>query len=98
MAGIEAVEVYWDASQSLEPALMGTLHRQPSGKGEVLSFKYAGAWLNKSDAFSSDPNLALRLPLRQQRKLSDLRGRKQSLPMSIHISSSPIRLARTRLR
>ena len=30
---------------------MGTLHRQPSGKGEVLSFKYAGSWLDKSDAF-----------------------------------------------
>jgi len=57
MARIETVEVYWDADQSLEPALMGTLHRQPSGKGEVLSFKYAGSWLVKNDAFSFDPNL-----------------------------------------
>jgi hypothetical protein len=38
MAGIEKVEVYLDAGQSLGPALMGTLHRQPSGKGEVISF------------------------------------------------------------
>jgi serine/threonine-protein kinase HipA len=59
MAGIEAVEVYWDAGQSLEPVLMGTLHRQPSGKGEVLSFKYAGSWLDKTDAFTFDPNLTL---------------------------------------
>jgi serine/threonine-protein kinase HipA len=58
MAGIEAVEVYCDG-QSLEPALMGTLHRQPSGKGEVLSFKYAGSWLVKNDALSFDPNLTL---------------------------------------
>jgi serine/threonine-protein kinase HipA len=57
MAGIEAVEVYWDAGQSLEPALMGTLHRQPSGKGEVLSFKYDGSWLGKTDGFKFDPNL-----------------------------------------
>ena len=58
MAGIEAVEVYWDAGQSLEPALMGTLHRQPSGKGEVLSFKYDRSWLDKTDGFTFDPNLA----------------------------------------
>ena len=59
MAGIQEVEVYWDAGQSLEPTLMGTFHRQPSGKREVLSFKYAGSWLDKSDAFSSDPKLTL---------------------------------------
>ncbi len=41
MAGIEAVVVFWDAGQSLEPALISTLHRQPSAKGEVLSCKYA---------------------------------------------------------
>jgi serine/threonine-protein kinase HipA len=57
MAGIETVEVYWDAGQSLEPALIGTLHRQPSGKGEVLSFKYDGSWLGKTDGFMFDPNL-----------------------------------------
>jgi serine/threonine-protein kinase HipA len=57
MAGIEAVEVYWDAGQSLEPELMGTLHRQPSGKGVVLSFKYDGSWLDKTDGFTFDPNL-----------------------------------------
>ncbi len=57
MAGIEAVEVYWDAGQSLEPELMGTLHRQPSGNGAVLSFKYDGSWLDKTDGFTFDPNL-----------------------------------------
>ena len=59
MAGIEAVEVYWNAGQSLEPTLMGTLHRQPSGKGEVLSFKYSRSWLDKSDAFMLDPDLTI---------------------------------------
>ena len=57
MAGIEAVEVYWDAGKSLEPELMGTLHRQPGGKGVVLSFKYDGSWLDKTDGFTFDPNL-----------------------------------------
>ena len=41
MAAIETVEVYLDADQTTEPDLMGTLHCQQSGKGELFSFKYA---------------------------------------------------------
>jgi hypothetical protein len=40
MAGMETVEVYLDLAKMAEPALMGTLHCQRSGKGEPFSFKY----------------------------------------------------------
>ena len=59
MAGIETVEVYLDADQMEVPSLMGALHRQPSGKGEVFSFKYDKAWIARAEAFSFDPDLAL---------------------------------------
>ena len=59
MAGIETVEVYLDAGQRLIPDLMGTLHCQRSGKGELFSFKYATAWLDQAEAFAFDPDLAL---------------------------------------
>lgn len=59
MAGIETVEVCLDAGQSIEPDLMGTLHRQWSGKGELFSFKYEKAWLDKAEAFAFDPDLTL---------------------------------------
>ena len=59
MAALETVEVYLDAGQSVEPDLMGTLHRQRSGKGELFSFKYAKAWLDKAEAFAFDPDLTL---------------------------------------
>ena len=59
MAGTETVEVYLDAGQSPEPDLMGTLHCQQSGKGELFSFKYARDWLDQPEAFAFDPDLAL---------------------------------------
>jgi serine/threonine-protein kinase HipA len=59
MAGIETVEVYLDANQSTKPDMMGTLHCQRSGKGELFSFKYAKAWLDQAEAFAFDPDLAL---------------------------------------
>jgi serine/threonine-protein kinase HipA len=59
MAAIETVEVYLDADQMEVPSLMGALHRQPSGKGEVFSFEYDKAWIARAEAFSFDPDLAL---------------------------------------
>ena len=59
MAAIETVEVYLDADQTAEPDLMGTLHCQRSGKGELFSFKYAKAWLDQAEAFAFDPDLTL---------------------------------------
>src|ERR1039458_3916506 len=59
MAGIETVEVYLDADQMEVPSLMGTLNCQPSGKGELFSFKYDKSWIARAEAFSFDPDLAL---------------------------------------
>jgi serine/threonine-protein kinase HipA len=59
MAGIETVEVYLDAGQRVMPDLMGALHCQRGGKGELFSFKYATAWLDQAEAFAFDPDLAL---------------------------------------
>jgi serine/threonine-protein kinase HipA len=59
MSGIETAEVYLDAGQKITPDLMGTLHCQRSGKGELFSFKYATAWLDQAEAFAFDPDLAL---------------------------------------
>ena len=59
MAGIETVEVYLDAGQNAEPDLMGTLHCQRSGKGELFSFKYAKTWFERVEVFAFDPDLAL---------------------------------------
>jgi len=59
MADIETVEVSLDGGQSVEPGLMGILHRQWSGKGELFSFKHAKAWLDKAEAFAFDPDLTL---------------------------------------
>ena len=59
MAGIEAVKVYLAAGQRIEPDLMGTLHRQWSGEGELFFFKYAKAWLDQAEAFAFGPDLTL---------------------------------------
>lgn len=59
MAGIETVEVYLDAGQKVEPDLMGTLHCQRTGKGELFSFKYEKTWLSQAEAFAFDPDLSL---------------------------------------
>lgn len=59
MAGMETVEVYLDLTKMAEPALMGTLHCQRSGKGELFSFKYDRAWIARAEAFAFDPDLAL---------------------------------------
>jgi serine/threonine-protein kinase HipA len=59
MAGIETVEVYFDAGQRVEPDLMGTLHCQRTGKGELFSFNYAKTWLDQPEVFAFDPDLTL---------------------------------------
>lgn len=59
MAGIETVEVYLDADPMEAPSRMGTLHCQPSGKGELFSFQYDKAWIARAEAFAFDPDLAL---------------------------------------
>jgi serine/threonine-protein kinase HipA len=59
MAGIETVEVYLDTDQRPDPDLMGALHCQRSGKGELFSFKYAKTWLAREEVFAFDPDLAL---------------------------------------
>lgn len=59
MAAIQTVEVYLDADQMAGPVLMGTLHCQRSGKGELFSFKYDKAWIARAEAFAFDPDLAL---------------------------------------
>lgn len=59
MASMETVEVYLDLAKMAEPALMGTLHCQRSGKGELFSFKYDRAWIARAEAFAFDPDLAL---------------------------------------
>jgi serine/threonine-protein kinase HipA len=59
MAGMDSVEVHVDLETMAEPALMGTLHRQRSGKGELFSFEYARTWIARAEAFAFDPDLAL---------------------------------------
>lgn len=59
MANLDSVEVHVDLEIMAEPALMGTLHRQRSGKGELFSFEYDKTWIARAEAFAFDPDLAL---------------------------------------
>jgi serine/threonine-protein kinase HipA len=59
MAGFDTVEVCIDLERFGHPVLMGQLHRQQSGSGEILSFEYDSAWLEQQEVFSFDPDLAL---------------------------------------
>lgn len=59
MANLETVEVYLDAGKDVEPDVMGMLHCQRSGNGELFSFQYDKAWLERAEAFVFDPDLAL---------------------------------------
>jgi serine/threonine-protein kinase HipA len=59
MAGLDTVEVCIDLERFGDPVLMGRLHRQQSGSGEIFSFEYDRAWLEQAEAFSFDPDLAL---------------------------------------
>ena len=55
----ETVSVYADLEHLKEPALMGSLRRQSSRSGDIFSFEYEPAWLQRPEAFSFDPDLAL---------------------------------------
>ena len=59
MAGLDTVEVCIDLERFGHPVLMGVLHRQQSGAGEIFSFEYDLAWLERGEVFSFDPDLAL---------------------------------------
>lgn len=57
--GQKAVEVYVDRYGTGDPAHMGTLHAQSSGREAVFSFAYAPEWLAGGQAFPFDPDLQL---------------------------------------
>jgi hypothetical protein len=59
MAGLDTVEVSIDLERFGHPALMGRLHRQQRGAGEIFSVEYDRAWLEQPEVFSFDPDLAL---------------------------------------
>ena len=59
MARFDTVQVYLDLERFKQPVLMGALHCQSSGVGEIFSFEYEGAWLKGPEVFAFDPDLAL---------------------------------------
>lgn len=59
MPGLDTVEVWIDLERVGHPVLMGRLHHQQSGVGEIFSFEYDRAWLEQPEVFSFDPDLAL---------------------------------------
>jgi serine/threonine-protein kinase HipA len=56
MTRLDTVQVCADLDPLPEPALMGTLRRQASRSGDVLSFEYEPSWLER-DTFAFDPDL-----------------------------------------
>jgi serine/threonine-protein kinase HipA len=56
---LDTVAVYADLQRFDEPALMGSLRRQTSRTGDTFSFEYEPTWLQKAEAFTFDPDLAL---------------------------------------
>jgi hypothetical protein len=52
MAGLDTVEVCIDLERFGHPVLMGRLHRQQSGAGEIFSVEYDRAWLEQPEVFS----------------------------------------------
>jgi serine/threonine-protein kinase HipA len=59
MSSLDTVEVCIDLERFGHPVLMGLLHRQQSGAGEIFSFEYDRPWLEQPEVFSFDPDLAL---------------------------------------
>ena len=59
MARFDTVQVCLDLERFVHPALMGVLHCQSSGTGEIFSFEYERAWVKGPEAFAFDPDLAL---------------------------------------
>ena len=56
---LETVAVYVDLDHFDEPTLMGSLRCRTSRSGDTFSFEYDPAWLQKPEAFTLDPDLAL---------------------------------------
>lgn len=56
---LETVSVYADLANFDTPLQMGSLRRQKSRGGDIFSFEYEPAWLQRPEAFSFDPDLAL---------------------------------------
>jgi serine/threonine-protein kinase HipA len=59
MARFDTTFVYVDLERFERPTLMGLLHRQSSGSGEIFSFEYDRGWLERPEIFAFDPDLAL---------------------------------------
>src|SRR5580704_3052020 len=59
MPGLDTVQVSIDLERFEHPASMGELHHQQSGAGEIFSFEYDHAWLERPEVFAFDPDLAL---------------------------------------
>ena len=56
---LETVSVYADLNYIESPTLMGLLRRQKSRTEDICSFEYDQAWLQRPEAFTFDPDLAL---------------------------------------
>ena len=56
---MKTVQVCVDLERFEAPVLMGALHCQQSGAGEIFSFEYDRSWLRGAAAFAFDPDLAL---------------------------------------
>lgn len=56
---LDTVAVHADLNHLDEPVLMGSLRCQTSRTGDIFSFEYNSAWLQKPGAFTFDPDLAL---------------------------------------
>ena len=59
MPRFDTVQVCVDVEGSGQTALMGELHSQQSGAGEIFSFEYDKHWLVRPEVFAFDPDLAL---------------------------------------
>jgi serine/threonine-protein kinase HipA len=59
MPRFDTVQVYVDVDGNGQSALMGELHCQQSGSGEIFSFEYDKLWLARPEVFAFDPDLAL---------------------------------------
>ena len=56
---MKTVQVCVDLERFEAPVLMGALHCQQSGAGEIFSIEYDRSWLRGAAAFAFDPDLAL---------------------------------------
>jgi len=59
MSRLDAVQVCVDLEVFAAPVLLGHLRSQRAGSGEIFSFEYDKPWLQRTEAFAFDPDLAL---------------------------------------